>query len=81
MPGLKSLLDQKGQSLAEGVVHADRGRVMVEPVAPPVALDHLHVEIPALTFVLRLAMTSAALALKETGARPGGQLRHFWVPE
>ena len=46
--GLQALLDDQGQGLAEGVVHADRGGVVVEAVAPPVALDHLHVEIPAL---------------------------------
>ena len=32
------------------------------------------------TFVLRFWITSAARGLNETGARPGGQLRHFWVP-
>ena len=32
------------------------------------------------TLCCRLRITSCAAGLNVTGASPGGQLRHFWVP-
>ena len=46
--GLEAFLDHQGEGFLEGVVHGDRGGVVVEAVGAPVALDHGHVEIPAL---------------------------------
>ncbi len=46
--GFQTLLDDQRKRLAEGVIHADGGGVVIEAVAPPVALNHPHVEIPAL---------------------------------
>ena len=45
--GFQPLLDDQRQSLPQRVVHADRRRVVVDPVASPVFLDHLHIQIPA----------------------------------
>ena len=33
------------------------------------------------TLVLRFSVTSTARGEKDTGDSPGGQDRHFWVPE
>ena len=32
------------------------------------------------TLVLRFSIACTARSLNETGDRPGGALRHFWVP-
>ena len=69
--GLQPLLDDQREGLAQGVVHADRRGVVVEAVASPVALDHLHVEIPALHLGLPLVQRLDGPRTE----RDGGQAR------
>ena len=61
--------------------HVDGGSVMVDALAAEVLPEQAQIRYQLRTGVLRFTTTSRALSENETGESPGGQERHFCVPE
>ena len=80
---VEALLDDNYERLAQRVGHVDGRRVVVEPAAASadvILAEHGHIQYHDWTLLLRASMRVSARSPNVTGARPGGQLRHFWVP-
>ena len=68
-PLLKPLFQDDSQRLVKGVVHVDRGGVVVQAFGAPVFPHHVHVEVPA----LHLGLAVGDGGLRGGGERDGGE--------
>ena len=74
------LFHGQAAGLAQRVHREHRRGVMVDALAVPVAIVQREVEYQLVTGARRALIAAIARALTDTGAAPGGALRHFWLP-